>query len=265
MTPDGTQAIRRAIEILTRIAQATPARPATAQGLAAAVGLPRSTVHRMLKSLIDTGMVIQPSTGRGYEIGPLAFELGLAVRADTLDIAGLTDLTRAVSVRTGMNTYLMRRSGIEAVCLAVFDGAAPIRVTPVALGQRRFLGVGAGACALLAELDDATVEAIIREIAPALRDQPNFDAAYLAQSVRDARAAGYAVSDRRIFASMFGLGMAVPGRKGPSGFAVSIAAYAPDATPALRSTWAAVLRDEIAAYVLRRDAAVSSPSATAAR
>lgn len=254
MTPDGTQAIRRAIDILTRIAQAMPGKPATAHALALSLGLPRSTVHRMLKSLIETGMVVQSAETRGYEIGPLAFELGLAVRAGTLDIPALVEMTRQVSLRTGVNTYLLRRSGIETVCLAAFEGAGPIRITPVSVGQRRFLGVGGGACALLAELDDATVATVIRTIVPLLHDYPNYDAEYLNQSVRDARAQGYAVSDRMIFSTMFGLGMAVPGPRGPSGFAVSIAAYAPEVTPAIKAAWVGILRDEIAAHVRRRAA-----------
>lgn len=252
MTPDGTQAIRRAIEILTRIAHGSPEKPVAVSALAKSLGLPRSTIHRILKSLIETGLVIHSTETRSYEIGLLAFELGLAVSESTLDIAGLTALTRRVCTRTGVNSHLMRRSGIEAVCLASYDGDAAIRVTPVIAGQRRFLGIGAGACALLAELGDAAAEKIIATIVPHLESYPNFSAEYIRDSIQAARACGYAESDRRIFSSMYGLGMTVPSDSGVRGFAVSIAAYAPDATPALKAKWIEIMREEIAAYVSQR-------------
>jgi len=248
LSQEGTQAIRRAVAILTRIARATEDAPATLSAIATSFDLPKSTVHRILKSLTDTDLATYDPVTRRYGIGLLCYELGLAVTDRVVDIAGLRSLPERLARKTGITAYLMRRSGLEAVCLAKAEGTSVIRVMPVDVGQRRLLGAGAGATALLSELGDEDVERVLAAIKPELGQYADLTVENIRENVAKARAAGYAISDRQVYSSTFGLGMCIPASVGPPGFAVSLAAYGPDATPENVREWISVMSSEIARF-----------------
>jgi DNA-binding IclR family transcriptional regulator len=118
---DGTQAIRRATAILKAIARATPHGASLAE-ISKSEGLPRSTAHRMLKCLMDEGLVDHPDGSLRYQMGALVYELGLAAPRTALEVARWRDAVDAVARRTGVTSYLMRRTGMEAVCLVKAEG-----------------------------------------------------------------------------------------------------------------------------------------------
>lgn len=242
---DGTQSIRRAAAILQRIARVTTGSKPTLADISVSVGLSRSTTHRILKSLVETGLASYDAASRSYGIGLLAYELGLAVADPTLGFSQLQLAVDRIARRTGATTYLMRRSGMEAVCVHKADGTSVVRVMPVLVGQRRLLGMGAGATALLAGLDAA---AIATTIAAIQREVPASDA-FTTQSLLDlvaqTRQTGFAVSHGRVYQSVYGLGVAVPAEVGPPEFAVSIAAHRSEVTDADIATWKQILIDEL--------------------
>lgn len=242
--PDGTQAIRRAAAILKAVARATPASVSLAD-ISRSERLARSTAHRMLKCLQDEGLIAQAKGSLGYQMGPLVYELGLAVPCSALEVARWSDAVDAVARRTGVTTYLMRRTGLEAVCLLKSEGRSLVRVIPVEVGQRRLLGVGAGATALLAALDESTTDTLIDLIAPELINHPRIDAHTLRLSVEQARRNGVAISRGRVMEQSFGLGIAVPQTQGPPTLAISIAAHLPSVTETDITQWSQIIGQEI--------------------
>jgi DNA-binding IclR family transcriptional regulator len=244
---DGTQAIRRAAAILKQIAHVSGDAPKNLRTISEAVGLPRSTTHRILKSLTDTGLAAYNAETRRYEVGMLSYELGLAVSDRVLGLAPWTACVDRVAERANVTTYLMRRSGFEAVCIHKAEGRTVIRVIPVEVGQRRYLGVGAGATALLAGLPDATAERVIAAIAP------EFDAfeSLSADSVRDAmeraRRTGFAESRGQAYSSIYGLGRGVKAFSAEPDLAISIAVHAQDVDDARIAAWKRIIDEEIAA------------------
>lgn len=242
---DGTQAIRRAAAILERIAVASQGGPPTLSEICTAVKLPRSTTHRILKCLAETGLADYDPGSRRYEVGPLAYELGLAVPARTLDSAPLCSAVDRIAARINVTAYLMRRSGIHAVCIHKAEGKAVIRVIPVEVGHRRVLGVGAGATALLATLDEASVDRVLSGADDAFGSCENLDAETVREAVDHARKSGFATSWGRAYKAVFGLGAAIPTREPPAEFAISIAVYAPDVDEARIARWTAVIAEEI--------------------
>lgn len=246
MAQDGTQAIRRAAAILQRIARVSETAPPTLPAISRSVDLPRSTTHRILKCLTETGLAAYDAESRRYEIGLLSYELGLAVTDRVLDMLPLRAAVDRIALRTTVTTYLLRRSGIEAVCLHKADGTAVVRVIPVEVGQRRFLGVGAGATALLAELEDSTIERILQALEGDLADYANLSPEGIREAVADARSTGYAVSPRRVYSSTFGLGVAVRNAHGQADFAISIAAHAPEVKDTDVKEWTSIIFEEIA-------------------
>jgi DNA-binding IclR family transcriptional regulator len=164
-----------------------------------------------------------------------------------------------VAQRTGVTSYLMSRSGIEATCLLKTDGSAVIRVIPVDVGQRRFLGVGAGSTALLAALDPDTSERIIATIAPSLRGYPGLTEAVIRRIVDDARATGFAVSKGNVVNDVIGIGMAIPRTDGTPYLALSIAAVASQTDGRAVDSWKQIIRQEIDAVLKAQNGKVDGP------
>lgn len=241
--PDGTQAIHRAANILRAIAQAGGAGD-TLAGISQRLGLPRSTAHRILACLVDEGLV-ERADGRLYRMGPLVHELGLTPASSAEDVQRWRHVVEAVARRTGVTSYLMRRSGLEAVCLVKVDGSAVVRFVPVDVGQRRLLGVGAGATALLAALDPAQAQDMIRAIAPGLARYPRLGPDSLQDAVTLARRSGFAISQGTVVDGGFGMGRAVPSDKGVPHLAISIAVHAPMVTESRIAAWKKAIAEEI--------------------
>lgn len=247
MSQEGTQAIRRAAAILQRIAHVTEQEPPTLRGISQAVDLPRSTVHRILKCLTDEGLAHYDPKTRRYEIGMLSYELGLAVTDRVLQLVPWTTAVDRVASRANVTTYLMRRSGMEAVCVHKAEGRTVIRVIPVEVGQRRYLGVGAGATALLAALPDDTVERVIAAVTPELDAFAALTPDRIREAVANARRTGYAVSEGRAYSSIYGLSVGVTAHSEQPDLAISIAAHAPEVNDTRIAEWKAIIDEEIAA------------------
>ena len=242
---DGTQVLRRAAAVL-RIVGRSHAEGVRLSDIAEALHLSRSTAHRILKCLADEGLVHHRSEGGRYVVGRLAYELGLAVTSDVLGIAQWHAAVDRVAQRTGLTTYLISRSGMEATCVFKTDGNTAIRVIPVEVGQRRLLGVGAGATALLAALDRETSEQIIAAIAPHLSDYPHLSATTIRGIVAETRRTGFSVSRGNVVDGAIGLAMTIPCDTGEPTLALSIAALGAQASEATVEEWKRVLKEEIA-------------------
>lgn len=86
---DGTQGIHRAAAILQRITHSSEKLPATLRLISEDFDPPRSSAHRVLKSLVDTRIASYDASRRRYEIRILCCETGLAVTDQVLDVARL--------------------------------------------------------------------------------------------------------------------------------------------------------------------------------
>lgn len=248
----GTQAIRRAAALLRALAKSGPEGASLAE-VARAAALPRSTVHRILRCLVEERLIDGPDADKRYRMGELIHELSLAPSASTLEVTHWRSAVTAIARRTGATAYLMRRSGVEAVCLIKADGQALVRFVPVEVGQRRLLGVGAGATALLAALDDVQCEQVIRVIAAGLRRYPRLQPDSVRGAVRLVRKTGFAISQGTVVDDGFGMGIVVPDRSATPHLALSIAAHASVVTESVISEWKRVLMQELNAGLSYRE------------
>lgn len=245
---DGTQAIRRAAAILRRIGQGD-GRGVGLSAITDAVKLPRSTTHRILKCLVDEGLVRHDTDLRRYTVGRFAYELGLQVTPEILEIGRWRVAVDRVAQRTGVTSYLMGRSGIEATCLLKTDGNAVIRVIPVEVGQRRLLGVGAGSTALLAALDPRIADDIIQSIAPLYKNYSSLTEDQVRRLVDETRTSGFAVSRGNVVRDVIGIGMAIPTENGSPTLALSIASLASQTDEDAIDRWKRVIKFEVDAVL----------------
>ena len=240
---DGTQAIRRAVAILKHVVTTSPERGATLGEISESMKLSRSTAHRILKCLVSERLIAQSEDAKHYTVGDLTAELALARNTWQKTILQWRPAVEAVARETGATAYLMGRSGSEAVCLDKQEGSSVIRVIPVEVGQRRPLGVGAGACAILAQLPKDECEEVVDSVAPYLH---RYSAAITVDSVREAvqhaRRTGFAESRGQVVGDVYGLGIAIPGDHRQPLLALSLAAHTSAATDDKISAWKRVLR-----------------------
>jgi DNA-binding IclR family transcriptional regulator len=234
--PDGTQAIRRAAAILRHIARG-PEVGVSLREVAEAMELSRSTAHRILRCLLDEKLIEQGADSRRYVIGGLTFELGLAATNRQHEILRWRSVVDALAQQTGATNYLMGRSGNECVCLYKAEGSSVVRVIPVDVGQRRPLGVGAGATALLAATTDGDLDRVLTAITPYLERWPSITVDRIRDNVEAARKTGLAESRGLVVDGVYGLGVAIPAEHGSPMLALSLAAHHSAATDDRVALW----------------------------
>ena len=185
----GTQTVDRSFQLLKEIT-AQNARGSTLTELAETLGLHRTTTHRMLLCLVRNGAIRHEADSKRFFLGPLAVELSIAARPQ-LDLRTLlAETVSRVAEQTGDTTFLILRSGNDAVCIDRRLGSYPIKTIVVEVGTRRPLGIGAGSLAILSALPETEMERIVHENARSLTVYDRTAEALL-RNAKAAHKAGY--------------------------------------------------------------------------
>jgi DNA-binding IclR family transcriptional regulator len=219
---DGARVIHRAVSLLREVS-ASRGHGAKLTALAEAAGLPQPTAHRLLTVLLREGLLERDEATRAYRLGPLLYEFGLAA-APRIDIRRFCgpSLDR-LATTIGDTAYLNCRSGADALCLDRREGSFEIRATPVEIGNRRPLGVGSGALAVLASLPSEEVDAVLARNASRYR-RYGMTSERVRASVEATRARGFAVTSGRIVARFRGVAVSIGNGVGGVPVALSIIA-----------------------------------------
>jgi len=225
VSPVGTQSIQRAAFLLRLIAANNKAGLRLVD-IVRHSSLQQPTVHRMLKAMIAESMVIQSTENRRYFLGPIIFELGLAAEQNF----GLREICQPslvrISEKTGDTVFLTVRRGREAVCIDRKDGAFPVKVFTLNIGDRRALGVGAGGLAILADLPKDQAEQVIEDNSNALGLIGSLTKKEMLQRVTLARRLGYGLHDVLNVSGVKAVGLAIKNTEGDPFAALSISAVA---------------------------------------
>ena len=216
----GVQSVGRAFEILEVIA---------AQGgelslseIAASVGLPAPSAHRLLRTLVSLGYLRQ-ETSRRYALAPRLIRLGesAAKQFGAWGYPVLIGLMEAIG---------------ESANMAILDGSNAIYVAQVAgrhsmrmfteVGRRVPLHATGVGKALLTQLPDDEIIRIL-ELAgmPTVTPHTITDAAVLLQDVRTSRIRGYTIDDGEQEVGVSCVAVTVPNAPTPT--AISISAPTP--------------------------------------
>jgi DNA-binding IclR family transcriptional regulator len=169
-------------------------REISAPAIAQSLGIPRTTVFRLLHTLQHLGMVSATESG-AYRLGPAVLRLGFEYIA-SLD---LTELARPIVERlrdaTGLPAQLVIRDAREVVVVLRFAGASAFE-SSVSVGTRMPAHATILGRILLSDLSEKALRALYpeRELQRFSPHTPKNVAALM--SLLDAdRARGYAVSD----------------------------------------------------------------------
>lgn len=204
----GATVVGRVGSLLRALAAREPEGESTT-GLAAAVGLPRPTVHRLLAALREEGMVERDEASAAWHLGPECFLLGAAAttRHDIAPVA--REAVLRIARETGESAYFSVRRGDETVCLLREDGSFPIRSHVLHEGIRFPLGVASAGQVILAFLPEREREAYLRRADLVAAHGRQHTTRAMRARIEETRALGYAVNPGLIVAGSWGIGAAV--------------------------------------------------------
>ena len=224
----GVQSVERIFQLIEHLA----AHPTgvSLQTLAGETGLAKSTVHRLLASLVGLGYVVQDEENGHYRLTLKMFELSSGI-VDSMDIMGVAKAhLERLSQRTGEAVHLVIRDGRDIVYIYKTE-SGPMR-TSSRVGLRSPLyctGVGK---AILATLPGDEVEDIwTHSNAQKLTARTITDLEELRSQLVEVRANGYAIDDEENELGVRCVAVAIPGPDGRAESAFSISGLAPYMTP----------------------------------
>lgn len=218
---EGTASLEKALDVLDAIG-------ASQHGLghaelAARLGVPRTTVYRILATLVARGMVRRDPFRRVYSLGLHCFELARKafsmpdlVAAASLELRALRDLT-------GETSYLAALDGLETVSLDRFEGAHSERSAAVH-GERKPVYSTSQGKAILSALDRADRDAIIRDLVlRPFTPKTITDRRRLRAELKLTTARGYAIDDEETLPGVHCVGAPIVDPEGKVRGAISIA------------------------------------------
>ena len=169
--------------------------------LARRLGLGKSTVHRMLTTLVAEGLIEQNQRTGGYRLGIVMFELGQAVRVHMDLHAAVGPVLTELRTQTGESSQVGVLDGHEVVYVDRMESAHSLRLF-TETGRRVPVHCTSSGKVLLAYLPEARRQAVLRAAAPltALTPHTITSPAQLAAELDRVRRRGWAeaVNEREI-------------------------------------------------------------------
>lgn len=222
--PNDDPAVVGSIARAARVLEALAARPdgAPLSQIVDATMFSKSTAHRVLAALQGVDYVAQDPDSRAYRLtGRFA---DLSRRAGIIDISAIAKggMQRLAAV-TGDTVFLSVPEGPAAVCAAREVGEYPIRTLTLDRGDRRPLGVGAGALALYCAMAPKT-RAAVNRINRAWLAEYGFGADRLETEHARFMQRGYALNAGGVVAAMSAVGLPIVTRSGRLAGAVAVGA-----------------------------------------
>jgi DNA-binding IclR family transcriptional regulator len=195
--PYTIEVLRRAVEILSVFSHARPAM--SLAEVVQAVRLPKTTVFRVLSSLVERGFCEwDASSGKyslGFELVRLADIRRRQSNVHDVAIPAMREIRNAVNE----TVILSVRSGDFRVHIDFVEGLHPMR-RMADLGVRAPLYAGAASKVLLAGLEDDEIEAYLgRTDLTAFQESTITDRAVLWREIRTIRKRGFAESKGELF------------------------------------------------------------------
>ncbi len=180
--------------------------------LAAATGLTISTTHRLLRALVDAGLVAQDPLTERYHLGSTVVAMGRRAEA-RLGFDRMLPELRALSARTGESVNLGTRVGDEVLIVLHVPSAQPLRFDqPV--GSRVPIHASAMGKAMLAGAADPAAEIAALGELKALTGATLTTPQQLLRDLEQTRERGWAINDGERDPGVRTIGAAVLGPDG---------------------------------------------------
>lgn len=175
-------------------------------GLARMTGLQRPTIYRLLAALVEGGFAKNVGGSKRYVAN---HNIAVAEPGQDPRIELALPILKNLASITGDAVFLVVRDGYESVSLWREIGAYPVQILATFAGKRQPLGVGSGGMALLAGLDDETIEKIIAHNSDRLEQYGGMTGREMRQLVQNTRTRGYSVVGNYAVRGALGVGCAL--------------------------------------------------------
>jgi DNA-binding IclR family transcriptional regulator len=197
----------RTLEVLEALA-AAPQRRSLVE-LARALGIPKSSLHGILRTMMRRGWVEADPTGTRFGLGVRALQVGAAYLESDDATRLLADVLDALATQFGETVHLGRLDGPHVVYLAKRESVHPLRLYS-AIGRHLPAHATALGKALLAEHPDEAVDRLLNWPLPALTAHTVTDPSALHAELAMIRERGHAVDREENTEGMVCFAMAVP-------------------------------------------------------
>lgn len=166
--------------------------PVTLAHVRSALGMPKSSAHRLLGELAALG-IVRRTEGGLYSLGPRLLYWGEAA-AETFDLRTLAESAmRRLRDEVGESVHLYIRDDDARICIAAVEGHHELRPF-IQLGRRLPLHAGAAGKLLLAFAAPAVVQRVMQQAAADAQRYPDAPGERLASELDRIRADHYAAS-----------------------------------------------------------------------
>ncbi len=211
----GTEAAGRVADVLLAFLDGPSVHGVT--GLARELDLSKAVVHRILRTLVERGLVVPATPGAGYRLGPAAGALGARALRES-DLRGIAlPVLRRLQASTGETTTVSALVPGARVYLDQVVSKNEIAMT-VEVGRRFPLHAGSSSTSMLAFLPPAAQDAVVAGELERLTDLTLADPDALRERLAQVRRDGHAHSDGErqrgagsVAAPVFGVDGAVVG------------------------------------------------------
>ena len=218
---EGTAALDKALDVLDAVGR-SPAGLSQAE-LAAQLALPRTTLYRLLGTLVNRGMLRRDPLRRVYCLGMRCFEYARTAYAMPDLVAAAGAELRGLRDMTGETTYLATLDGREVISLERCDGAHSDR-SHAALGQHKPLHCTSQGKAILSALPADERDAIVKELhLNALTPHTITDRRRLLAELRLTANRGWSIDDEEIALGVRCCGAPIVDNQGKVRAAISVA------------------------------------------
>ena len=133
----------------------------SAAEIIAVTGLPRSSVFRDLKSLMQAGFILHDSTAKKYYLGAETLRLGMLAQRRLSDMETITQPLIELARATDETVTLSLLNPPSRTCVFVLESSSPLREV-AQVGASYPLVQGAAGKAILAFLDEDLIRTIAR-------------------------------------------------------------------------------------------------------
>lgn len=220
----GLSAIQKACLVLRELSTPGSHRLST---IVANTGINKTTVIRVLDTLVQQGFVHRDLESKRYELGTEA----MVMSAVSTSARRLVEMSRASLARlaaaSGDAACLIVATGREWVCVARHEGSFAMPAHFVQVGRRLPLCMGSAGLALLAARSPEEVEHYLEGCTPELECNQRVTLDEVRNTLDLARKRGYATSTNVIWEGTGGISAVVPERGAQPYAALSITAMAP--------------------------------------
>jgi len=226
-------AVKSADRVLTVLDLLAARGPSTFSAIVAALGLPNSSAHNLLQTMVRRDYLEFHQDARTYALGLRLWQVAQAYGGNRDLVTIARPLMQQVVDVTGETVQLARLDGVENVYLAIAESPHPMKLVS-AVGERLYAHATGLGKALLAALTDDEVRALLIGVPlPAFTPYTITDVETMITALQEIRARGYATDDEEYVIGCRCVAMTIHDDTGLVVAAMSVSIPTPRHTPAI--------------------------------